>query len=166
MGRNQSGSKDIRRGYTEALSAKCLVLMYFKMRGIKCTEAAPNVTDSVFWLVTATRTGGYVNVDFVFDGKTLSVSNKDANDFVQLEAPGSADQIIDLLREKHGLTAPGADLLLSDAYDVMTATLSKARISARASLTVSSATTWHSGMWTLIGRSGSKPALVRSRANT
>ena len=69
----------------------------------------------------ATRTGGYVNVDFVFDGKTLSVSNKDANSFVQLEAPGSADQIIDLMREKHGLTAPGADLLLSNAYDIMTA---------------------------------------------
>src|SRR5436190_2202373 len=37
----------------------------------------------------ATRTGGYTNVDFVFDGKTLSVNNKDANDYVQLESPGS-----------------------------------------------------------------------------
>jgi hypothetical protein len=69
----------------------------------------------------AVRTGGYTNVDFVFDGKTLTVNNKDANDFVQLESPGSADQLIDLLRERHGLTAPGADLLLSNAYEVMTA---------------------------------------------
>jgi hypothetical protein len=68
----------------------------------------------------AVRSGGYTNVDFVFDGKTLSVNNKDANDYVQMEAPGSADQIIDLLREKHGLIAPGADLLLSNAYDIMT----------------------------------------------
>jgi hypothetical protein len=69
----------------------------------------------------ATRTGGYVNIDFVFDGKTLSVNNKDANSFVQIEAPGSADQLIDELRERHGLTAPGADLLLANAYYVMTA---------------------------------------------
>jgi hypothetical protein len=68
----------------------------------------------------ATRTGGYRDIEIVFDGKTLTVNNKDANDFAQIEAPGSADQLIDVLREKYGVTAPGADLLLSNAYDVMT----------------------------------------------
>jgi hypothetical protein len=69
----------------------------------------------------ATRTGGYTDVEFVFDGKTLTMNNKDANNFAQIESPGSVDQLIDLLRDKHGVTAPGADLLLSNAFDVMMA---------------------------------------------
>jgi hypothetical protein len=69
----------------------------------------------------ATRTGGYTDVELVFDGKTLSVNNKDSNGFAQVEAPGSVDQLIDTLRDKYGMTAPGADLLLANAFDVMTA---------------------------------------------
>lgn len=69
----------------------------------------------------ATRTGGYRDVELVFDGKILTISNKDTNDFAQIEAPGSADQLIDLLRDKHGIVAPGADLLLSNAFDVIMA---------------------------------------------
>jgi hypothetical protein len=69
----------------------------------------------------ATRTGGYRDVEIVFDGKTLTVNNKDANDFAQVESPGSIDQLIDVLRDKHGVVAPGADLLFSNVYDVMTA---------------------------------------------
>lgn len=69
----------------------------------------------------ATRTGGYADVEIVFDGKTLTMNNKDANGFAQIDSPGSVDQVLDQLREEHGLTAPGADLLLSDVYDVMMA---------------------------------------------
>jgi hypothetical protein len=69
----------------------------------------------------ATRTGGYRDIEIVFDGKTLTMNNKDANDFAQVESPGSIDQLIDMLREKHGIVAPGADILFSNAYDVMTA---------------------------------------------
>ena len=67
-----------------------------------------------------TRTGGYTDVEIVFDGKTLTINNKDANGFAQVEAPGSVDQLIDALRDKYGVTAPGADLLLANAFDVMT----------------------------------------------
>ena len=67
------------------------------------------------------RTGGYTDVEIVFDGKMLTVNNKDHNDFAQVESSGSIDQLIDLLREKHRITAPGADLLLSQAFDVMMA---------------------------------------------
>jgi hypothetical protein len=63
-----------------------------------------------------TRTGGYTDVEIVFDGKTLSINNKDANGFAQVEAPGSVDQFIDMLRDKYGMTAPGADLLFANAY--------------------------------------------------
>jgi hypothetical protein len=69
----------------------------------------------------ATRTGGYRDVELVFDGKTVAVSNKDTNDFAQIDVAGSADQLIDVLRDKHGIVAPGADLLLSNAFDVLMA---------------------------------------------
>ena len=69
----------------------------------------------------ATRTGGYRDVEIVFDGKLLTVNNKDAKDYAQIEAAGTADQLIDVLREKHGVVAPGADLLLTNAFDVMMA---------------------------------------------
>jgi hypothetical protein len=67
------------------------------------------------------RTGGYTDVEIVFDGKMLTVNNKDHNNFAQVESSGSIDQLIDLLREKHQIAAPGADLLLSQAFDVMMA---------------------------------------------
>jgi hypothetical protein len=67
------------------------------------------------------RMGGYTDVEIVFDGKMLTVNNKDHNDFAQVESSGSIDQLIDLLREKHRITAPGADLLLSQVFDVMMA---------------------------------------------
>jgi hypothetical protein len=69
----------------------------------------------------ATRTGGYSDIEIVFDGKTLTMNNKDLKEFTQLDAPGSVDQVIDLLREKHGLVAPGTDLLFTNAFDVLMA---------------------------------------------
>jgi hypothetical protein len=47
-----------------------------------------------------TRTGGYTDVEVIFDGKTVTINNKGANAFAQAEAPGSIDQLIDLLRDK------------------------------------------------------------------
>jgi hypothetical protein len=67
----------------------------------------------------ATRTGGYRDVEIVFDGKTLTVNNKDGKDYAQIEAAGTAEDLIDVLREKHGVVAPGADLLLSNVFDVL-----------------------------------------------
>ena len=67
----------------------------------------------------ATRTGGYKDVEIVFDGKTFTISNKDANTFAQIDASGTIDALIEVLRETHGITAPGADLLFSNAFDVI-----------------------------------------------
>ena len=67
------------------------------------------------------RTGCYTDVEIVFDGKTLTVNNKDGNAFAQVEASGSVDQLIDTLRDKHGIAAPGADLLFSQPFEVMMA---------------------------------------------
>jgi hypothetical protein len=65
------------------------------------------------------RTGGYADVDLIFDGKTATLLGKDLNAFAQVEAPGSTDQLIDKLRSDLSIEAPGADLLLSGAYDEM-----------------------------------------------
>ncbi|MBR1157487.1 DUF2092 domain-containing protein [Bradyrhizobium sp. JYMT SZCCT0428] len=67
----------------------------------------------------ATRTGGYRDVEIVFDGKMLTVNNKDGKDYAQIEAPGTAEELIDVLRDKHGVVAPGADLLLSNVFNVL-----------------------------------------------
>ena len=69
----------------------------------------------------ATRTGGYRDIEIVFDGKSLTLNDKDANGFAQIELSGSVDQLVDVLRDKHGVVAPGADLLLTNAFDVMMA---------------------------------------------
>jgi hypothetical protein len=69
----------------------------------------------------ATRTGGYTDVEVVFDGKLLTVNGKDRNIFAQMDSPGSVDQLIGLLRDKYSVSAPGGDLLLSRSFDEMTA---------------------------------------------
>jgi hypothetical protein len=63
------------------------------------------------------RTGGYADVELVFDGKTLSVLGKNLNAYAQTDAAGSVDQLVDRLRNQFGVPIPAADLLLSNAYD-------------------------------------------------
>jgi hypothetical protein len=61
-----------------------------------------------------TRAGGFANVEMVFDGKTVSMLGKDANLYAQAEAPGTIDNLVDVLRDKFHRPLPGADLLSSD----------------------------------------------------
>jgi hypothetical protein len=67
----------------------------------------------------AIRTGGYTDLELVFDGKTLTVNNRGKNVFAQLDSPGSVDQLISLLRDKYSVAAPGGDLLLSRSFEEM-----------------------------------------------
>jgi len=67
------------------------------------------------------RTGGYTDVELVFDGKTVTVLGKNINAFAQTDSPGTVDQLIDGIRDKHNIQMPGADLLLSRVYDDLTA---------------------------------------------
>jgi hypothetical protein len=64
-----------------------------------------------------TRTSGFADVEFLFDGKTMTLLNKTQNVYGQLEVPGTIDQMIDELRDKYQRPVSGADLLLSDVYD-------------------------------------------------
>ena len=54
-----------------------------------------------------TRTGGFANVEMVFDGKTLTLWGKNSNLYTQLEAPGTIDQLEDVLRNKYHRPVPG-----------------------------------------------------------
>ena len=67
----------------------------------------------------ATRTGGFANVEMVFDGTTLTLVGRNAGVFTRVAAPGSIDQLLDSLQTDYGLVMPAADLLLSAPYDVL-----------------------------------------------
>ena len=66
--------------------------------------------------IRAARAGGFVDVETVFDGKTLTLLGKNANKYTQLEAAGTIDQLIDELKDKYDRPLPAADLLMSDSY--------------------------------------------------
>lgn len=70
--------------------------------------------------IRATRTGGYSDVEILFDGKTLTVYGKNINGYTELSTPGSVDQLIDALRGR-GWALPGADLLLGNVYETLMA---------------------------------------------
>jgi hypothetical protein len=67
--------------------------------------------------IRASRNGGFANVEMTFDGKTATLIGKDANLYMQVEAPGTIYDLVALLRDKLGRPVPGADLLLPDVYD-------------------------------------------------
>jgi hypothetical protein len=74
-----------------------------------------------------TRTGGFANVEMVFDGKTLTLLGKNTNLYTQLEAPGTIDQLEDVLRNKYHRPVPAADLLISDPYKELMAEVNDAK---------------------------------------
>ena len=67
--------------------------------------------------IRTTRKGGFANVEVVFNGKTLSMLGKNANEYAQVAWTGTLDQLVDELRTKYHRPIPGADLLSSNIYD-------------------------------------------------
>jgi hypothetical protein len=67
-----------------------------------------------------TRTGGYADVELVFDGKTATVLGKNINAYAQLDAPGTTADLVERIRKNAGVDMPGADLLSPTAADDMT----------------------------------------------
>lgn len=63
------------------------------------------------------RTGGYADVQLVYDGKTVSIYGNNAKAYVQADLAGTIDQLVDLIQTKSGAAMPGTDLLLSNGYD-------------------------------------------------
>ena len=69
--------------------------------------------------VRATRSGGFADVEMLFDGKTLTLMDMNLNTYAQTDVPGTVDHLIDELRDKYHRPLPAADLLLSDPYDAL-----------------------------------------------
>jgi hypothetical protein len=63
-----------------------------------------------------TRKGGFANMEMSFDGKTVTLLGKNTNQYAQVEASGTVDQLVDVLRDKYHRPVPGADLLMSNPY--------------------------------------------------
>ena len=63
-----------------------------------------------------TRTSGFVDIETVFDGTTLTLLGKNIDIYTQVEEPGSVDRLVDVLRDTYGRPVPAGDLLLSDPY--------------------------------------------------
>lgn len=68
----------------------------------------------------ATRTGGFADVEMVFDGSTLTILGKNLNAYAQVAAAGTVDQLIDTLRDKLQRPLPAADLLVGNVNDTLT----------------------------------------------
>lgn len=69
------------------------------------------------------RTGGYADVELVYDGRTISIYGNNAKSYVQADLHGTVDQMMDALQTRSGVGLPGTDLLFSDAFDVMMASV-------------------------------------------
>ena len=112
----------------------------------------------------ATRTGGYADIELVFDGETATVLGKNINAFAQFGAGDSIDQLVDRLRNQLSVELPSADLLLTNAYVLMSDVIDAKHIGQGSSM-ASRASISPFKIWTPTGRSGWKSALVRYRAN-
>ena len=67
------------------------------------------------------RTGGYADVELVYDGKMLSLYGNNAKSYVQTDAAGTVDEVINTLQTHTGAAMPGTDLLLANSYDELMA---------------------------------------------
>ena len=79
----------------------------------------------------AHRVGGYSDVTLFFNGKTVSIFGKSANAYAQFKVAGTVDQLIEALRSGHGIALPGADLMLSNSYEVLVADVMEAKYMGR-----------------------------------
>lgn len=76
--------------------------------------------------ITATVAGDFDDVQFWYDGKTVTLLNVRANTYGVTEAPATLDATFDMLAEKYGLAIPLADLLFADPYKTLIANVHSA----------------------------------------
>jgi len=73
------------------------------------------------------RTGGYADVELVSDGSTVTIPDRGGTRFAQVPGAGDFDEVVDRLRSDASLELPGADLLLSKAYEELMAGVIEAK---------------------------------------
>ena len=65
------------------------------------------------------RQGAVAHMEFIFDGKVLTLFGRNLNVYFQMDSPGTTDTAIETLHHGIGLDAPGADLFLTDPYGTL-----------------------------------------------
>jgi len=66
------------------------------------------------------RIGAENGLEYWYDGKTMSLLCKANNTYSTVPAPPTIDEAIDATRKQYKIEAPGADLLFSHPYDILT----------------------------------------------
>lgn len=66
---------------------------------------------------------GDADVEFVYDGKTVSLLNRRTSEYASVAAPGDIDKTLDMLAHEHGMALPLAYLLFADPYATLVANL-------------------------------------------
>jgi hypothetical protein len=67
----------------------------------------------------AERTGDIVSQVFTYDGKSLTVYNPQDKVYDQVAAPATLEEMLDFARTKLDIVAPGSDLIVKNAYDIL-----------------------------------------------
>jgi len=135
QGANHDDARDILKRMTDYVAAqKTIAAKYDSDIEIVTTEGQKISFNSSGQLLMqrpdklhVSRTGGYADIDMVFDGKTLDVLSKDQNKYMQMEAPGTLGQLVERIRDKTDADLPAADLFANGAYDEMTKDLLSAK---------------------------------------
>jgi len=65
------------------------------------------------------RKGMIADAEFIFDGKILTLHGKNLNAYARMEVPGTIDDAVRAYELETGIPAPGADLLFSDPYAIL-----------------------------------------------
>jgi hypothetical protein len=68
--------------------------------------------------IKVNRTGGFADIEAVFDGTTFSVLGRNLNAYAQIDAKGTLADLGEKLGNA-GIEPPGADLLGSDIYNLL-----------------------------------------------
>jgi hypothetical protein len=77
------------------------------------------------------QVGAKNGLGFWYDGKTMTVACRSDWTYATAPAPATIDQTIDNVREKFQIEAPGADLLYSKPYEILTEQVTSGRFIGR-----------------------------------
>jgi hypothetical protein len=80
----------------------------------------------------AERKGDLVSQTFYYNGKTLTIYNPADKYYATLPAPGTLDEAQHFARESLGVVAPSGDLIYSNAYQLLTQTVTSAIVVGKA----------------------------------
>jgi hypothetical protein len=80
------------------------------------------------------QVGAATGMGFWYDGKTMTLTCPSSNSYATVPAPPTLDATIDAARKKFQIEAPGADLLYSRPYEILTEQVTGGRFVGRESI--------------------------------